>query len=174
VLVVDNLADAADSLAILLRLWGYDAAVCYDGAAALEVAPTYRPQAVLLDVGMPGLDGFEVSRRLRGRPDCASIVIIGVSGYGDENSCSRARLAGFAHYLLKPVEPYLLQELLSRVTRAAEFATPEVVKQDDGTDSEPPPFPVSGQLPTHPRYLRQEEPVVTQCGSLSSGGLPPT
>jgi len=115
ILVVDNLADAADSMAMLLGLWGYDAKVSYDGAAALAVAMTYRPHIVLLDVGMPGIDGFEVSRLLRAQPALADTVVIGLSGWASESHRSRGRLAGFDHYLVKPAEPDLLQELLSRV-----------------------------------------------------------
>jgi CheY-like chemotaxis protein len=115
VLVVDNLADAADSMAMLVGLWGYDVKVSYDGAAALAVASTYRPQVVLLDVGMPGIDGFEVARRLRAQPALADTVIIGLSGWTTETHRSRGRLAGFDHYVVKPAELDLLQELLSRV-----------------------------------------------------------
>jgi len=148
VLVVDNLADAADCLAMLLRLWGYDVQACYGGAEALEIARKYRPQVVLLDIGMPDMDGFEVSRRLRDQAALAGIVIIAISGYGNESERSRGRLAGFDHHLLKPVEPCLLQELLSRITSAADLAT-----------SETQAFPaivsacfVSGNSPTRPVF----------------------
>jgi DNA-binding response OmpR family regulator len=115
VLVVDHLADAADSLAMLLRLWEYAPAVCYDGPAALETASVFRPSVVLLDVGMPGMDGCQVARRLRERPGSAHVVIIGVTGYGDEAHRNQARLAGVDHYLLKPTDPDRLRALLGRV-----------------------------------------------------------
>ncbi len=112
ILVVENLADAADSMAILLRLWGHDTKVCYDGTAALGAALTYLPDVVLLDIGMPDLDGFSVARLLRARPEFASTSLIAITGYGGEAYRSRAQEAGFDHYLLKPVGLDHLQELL--------------------------------------------------------------
>jgi two-component system CheB/CheR fusion protein len=117
ILAVDDDADTADSFAMLLRLWGYDACACYDGPAAMQAAGAHLPQAVLLDVGMPGMDGFQVARLLRRRPELANIAIIGISGYTGEAYRRRAREAGFDHYLLKPVGPNDLGELLGRVTR---------------------------------------------------------
>jgi two-component system OmpR family response regulator len=133
VLVVDNVADAADCLALLLRLWGYDAEACYGGAAALEVARADRPQAVLLDVGMPGMDGFQVAQRLRAQPGLADTVVIGITGYGDEACRTQARAVGFDHYLLKPVEPDHLRELLAGAASGrAGCVTPNGMKQQDG------------------------------------------
>ena len=157
VLVVDNLADAADCLAMLLELWGYDTQVCYDGYAALDLVRTYRPQVVLLDVGMPGLDGFEVARRLRDRPECVSTALIAITGYADANNRSRAREAGFDHYLLKPVEPDFLQELLEGVTSDAACSMALAGPPEDGDNWGTPSFPsivsacfASGQLLTQP------------------------
>jgi CheY-like chemotaxis protein len=112
IVVVDDLADAANSLALLLALWGHDAKVCYSGAAALDTARTHQPEVVLLDVGLPRMDGFEVARRLREQPELASTTIIGISGYGDEASRTCARQAGFDHYLLKPIDLDYLNWLL--------------------------------------------------------------
>jgi CheY-like chemotaxis protein len=130
ILVVDDLADAADSLALLLELWGYAAEVCYDGATALGTARTCRPRVVLLDVAMPRIDGFQVAQRLRAQPEFADTVIIGITGYGDEANRSRARLAGMDHYLLKPVDLDDLQALLGRVAPArVAFEMPNRVRQ---------------------------------------------
>ncbi len=112
ILVVDDLVDAADSYAILLELWGYDTRVCYDGATALETARAFRPQAVLLDVAMPGMDGLQVARRLRGWPEFATTAIIGISGYCGATYRSQALQAGFDRYLAKPVDPDGLRDLL--------------------------------------------------------------
>src|SRR4051812_35310822 len=84
ILVVDDSADGADSMALLLKLWGHDVEVCYGGPKALEAALGCKPRVVLLDVGMPGVHGFEVARRLREQPEVAGAVIIGVTGYADE------------------------------------------------------------------------------------------
>src|SRR5438105_8865 len=115
ILVVDDSADTADSFAMLLGLWGYAAAVSYDGAAALETARIFQPGIVLLDIGMPGMDGFQVARQFRAQPDSANIVLIAVSGYADEAHHNRARLVGFDHYLVKPVDLDSLRALLGRV-----------------------------------------------------------
>jgi CheY-like chemotaxis protein len=112
VLVVDDLADEADTLATALRLWRYDAEGCPAGTLALEIARTYRPHVALLDITMPGMSGVEVARCLREEPALVNTLIIGVGGYGDK-AC-RARVEGFDHYLLKPVDLDRLQELIGR------------------------------------------------------------
>ena len=115
VLVVDNVADTADSCVYLLRLWGYEADACYAGSSALEAARAYQPQAVLLDIGMPGMDGFEVVRRLREQPALRQTVLIALTGYANEACRLRAQESGFQHFLVKPVDPDDLRELLLRV-----------------------------------------------------------
>jgi two-component system CheB/CheR fusion protein len=133
ILVVDDLADAADSLALLLGLWGYAAEVCYDGATALETTRTRRPRVVLLDVAMPRMDGFQVAQRLREQPEFADTVIIGITGYGDEAHYSRARLVGMDHYLVKPVDLDDLRALLGRVAPARPaFEMPKRVRRSQG------------------------------------------
>ncbi len=112
--MVDDIADAADILAILLRHWGYDAKACYGGLAALEVARSYRPDVVLLDVGMPGVDGFRVALGIREMPGSEGTVIIGISGHADQVCRARANATGFDHYLIKPVDPVHLRGLMAR------------------------------------------------------------
>ncbi len=114
-LVVDDIADAADILAVLMRLWGYDAKACYGGVAALAVARSYRPHVVLLDVGLPGVDGFRVALGLREMSGSQGTVIIGISGHADAVCRARARATGFDHYLIKPADPVHLRGLLARV-----------------------------------------------------------
>jgi len=113
-LVVDDNADAATSLALLLRFSGHEVHVAHDGEAALRVAETALPDAVLLDVGMPGMDGYEVARRLRERPATRGVVIIAVTGYGAEADRSRGRAAGFDYHLTKPIELASVENLLAQ------------------------------------------------------------
>jgi DNA-binding response OmpR family regulator len=114
ILIVDDMADAADSYAMLFEMWGYAVQVCYDGASALTIARTYLPGIILLDIGMPGMDGFEVAQRLREQPELADTTIIGSTGHMSEAYRMRAREAGFDHYLLKPVDLDQLEALLCR------------------------------------------------------------
>jgi CheY-like chemotaxis protein len=116
VLVVDDLADAADTLVWLLTSWGYDAVASYGGAAAVEAASLHPPDVVLLDLGMPGMDGFKVAQRLREKPRCETSVFIAVTGYGPATCGDGAREAGFDYYLLKPIDPDQLRQLLIQVT----------------------------------------------------------
>jgi len=130
ILVVDDLEDAADSCAMLLEMWGYTAAVCYDGATALEAAQVFRPRVVLLDIGLPHMDGFQVAQRLREQPGFGNTVIIGITGHGEAAYHRRAHLAGFDHYLLKPVDLDHLQALLGRAAPSRPmFEMPEDIRQ---------------------------------------------
>jgi len=135
ILVVDDLADATDSMTLLLGLWGYDAEGCYDGPSALKTAVTYRPHVVLLDVAMPRMDGFQVARRLRALLELANTVIIGISGYANESYSRRARAAGFDRFLVKPVEPCLLEELLNHVASGAGLPDDGGARQQAGAVS---------------------------------------
>lgn len=103
ILVVDDNADTASGLARLLKLLGNDVRMAHSGPAALLEARSYRPDIVLLDIGLPGMDGYEVARSLR-REGFDQTVIIAVSGYGDETAQQRSRQSGFDHHLVKPVD----------------------------------------------------------------------
>jgi CheY-like chemotaxis protein len=114
-LVVDDNGDAAESLALLLHCAGAEVRSVNDGPAALEVAASgFAPQAVLLDLGMPGMDGFEVARRLREDPAQAGLEIIALTGWGQEEDRRRTREAGFDHHLTKPVDIDQLIGMLGR------------------------------------------------------------
>jgi CheY-like chemotaxis protein len=113
ILVVEDLRDAADSMAILLKLWGYRPAIAYDGEHACELATALRPDVVLLDIGLPGMDGCEVARRLRQLPQTANSLLVAISGYGREADVQRCKEAGIDRHFLKPVEPGELQRLLA-------------------------------------------------------------
>jgi len=112
VLVVDDNRDLAESLGMVLRLWGHDVKVVYDGPGALAAAREYRPDVVFLDIGLPGLDGYEVARRLRGPLGFRDARVVAITGYGREEDRRKAREAGFDVHLTKPVDPEELQKLL--------------------------------------------------------------
>jgi signal transduction histidine kinase len=112
VLVVDDNRDAADSLALLLNLDGYKVDVANDGATALSEAVRFQPEVVLLDIGMPGMDGYEVARELRAGDPTRSMRLIALTGYGQPDDRERARATGFDEYLTKPVDPERLRKVL--------------------------------------------------------------
>jgi two-component system CheB/CheR fusion protein len=113
VLVVDDNVDTAESLAMLLRLKGHDVQVAYDGLLALETARSFHPEVILLDIGLPGLDGYQVAARLRRRRRTAGSLLVALTGYGQEEDQHRARHAGFDHHLTKPVDPQVIYEMLA-------------------------------------------------------------
>jgi PAS domain S-box-containing protein len=113
ILVVDDSADAADSLAMMLRLDGHDVRVARDGPRALELAAADPPDVALLDIGMPGMDGYEVARRFRADPALRDVLLVAVTGWGQEDDRRRTREAGFDHHLVKPVETGVLESLLA-------------------------------------------------------------
>jgi PAS domain S-box-containing protein len=118
VLVVDDNVDAAESLALLLSLSGHEVRVAYTGPAALEVAMKDPPEMVLLDIGLPEMDGYEVAERIRKEPALAHTVLVAVTGYGQARDQLRAGAVGFNHYLVKPVDPDQLEQLVDTVARA--------------------------------------------------------
>ena len=112
VLVVDDNVDAARTLAQLLRDMGHRVEVAYDGPTALACAQRMPPDVVLLDIGLPGMDGFEVARDLRGRASTARARIVAITGYGQDADRQRAQAAGFDRLMVKPVAPEALLRLL--------------------------------------------------------------
>jgi CheY-like chemotaxis protein len=116
VLVVDDNHDSADTMAELVRIWGYEVRTAHDGPAALECARSFRPNVVLLDVGLPGMDGYELARRLRAE-GLAGDLLVSVTGYGQEEDRRKAEEAGFDHHLTKPVNPDTLQRLVAQEDR---------------------------------------------------------
>jgi DNA-binding response OmpR family regulator len=113
VLVVDDNTDAADSLAMLLQVRGDEVRIAYDGEEALVAEDEFRPQVVLLDIGMPKLSGYDVARRLRALRG-AAVFIIAITGWGQEEDRQRAREAGFDHHFTKPVDYAALLEVIDR------------------------------------------------------------
>jgi CheY-like chemotaxis protein len=114
VLVVDDNVDTAHGLARLLQRRGHEISLAHDGMQALERSREVSPEAILLDIGLPGIDGFEVVRRLRAEGCCPDTLIIAVTGYGQEEDRLRATEAGFDYHLVKPVDLEELSELLRK------------------------------------------------------------
>jgi CheY-like chemotaxis protein len=118
VLVVDDNTDAAESLHMLLEAMGHAARIANDGIAALDMFAADKPDLVILDIGMPGMDGYEVARRLRARPDCSDVRIVALSGYAQEADRRNSAQAGFDAHLVKPVDLATLAALLANSSRA--------------------------------------------------------
>ena len=114
ILVVDDNLDSAESLALLLGLQGHEVSTATDGPAAVTTARSFRPEIVFLDIGLPGIDGYEVARRIRAEPDLAGTVLIAMTGYGQEEDVRQAMAAGFDRHLVKPVDFAEIETLLRR------------------------------------------------------------
>jgi two-component system CheB/CheR fusion protein len=114
VLVVEDSRDAAATLCLLLRGLGHEVHMAHDGPAALEAARQHRPDVVLLDIGLPHMDGYEVAQRLRQQPETQGAVLVAMTGFGQEEDRRRSAAAGFDHHLVKPVDPQELQQFLTR------------------------------------------------------------
>ena len=115
ILVVDDNHDSADSLGLLLSLLGNEVRVVHDGLTAVDVASEFQPRVVLLDIGLPALNGYEAAQRIRQQPGGNQAVLIAVTGWGQEVDRNRSKEAGFDHHLVKPVDPDALTRLLASV-----------------------------------------------------------
>jgi CheY-like chemotaxis protein len=113
VLIVDDNEDGAGSLAMLLGLEGHDTHTAHDGLAALEAVERLRPDAVLLDIGLPGLNGYEVCRRIRQQPWGRNVVLVALTGWGKDEDRQKSAAAGFDSHLVKPVDHGVLSGLLA-------------------------------------------------------------
>jgi PAS domain S-box-containing protein len=112
VLVVDDNVDAAESAAMLLRFLGHDVELAYDGNSALDKVRCFRPEIVLLDIGLPGMSGYDVARALRALPEYRGLVIVAVTGYGQEEDRRRSKEAGIDYHMTKPLAPNVLTALV--------------------------------------------------------------
>ena len=112
ILVADDNEDSAASLAMMLEIMGHEVRTAADGLTAFEAASAYRPDAILLDIGMPRLNGYETCRLLREQPWGQGILLLALTGWGQDDDKRRSREAGFDHHLVKPIEPAMLQKLL--------------------------------------------------------------
>jgi PAS domain S-box-containing protein len=122
VLVVDDSTDSAQSLARLLHRWGHEVHIAYDGPSALDAAQATAPEVVLLDIGLPGMSGYEVARRLRQEPGRDATVLIALTGYGQASDRHEASTAGFDQHLVKPVDVGVLRALVATIERRADVS----------------------------------------------------
>jgi PAS domain S-box-containing protein len=116
ILVVDDLRDSAESLARLLRIEGNEVRTAHDGLEAVAVAADFRPDLVLMDIGMPSMDGYEACRRIRNLPFGGEVILVAVTGWGQAEDRRKTNAAGFDHHMVKPVEPVAIERLLQRLT----------------------------------------------------------
>jgi CheY-like chemotaxis protein len=114
VLIADDNVDSATVLAILLRASGHEVHTVHDGIAALEASESFRPDLVILDIGMPKLNGYDVARQIRSRRD-SDMMLVAVTGWGQEQDKRRSREAGFDHHLTKPVDLVALEKILAEM-----------------------------------------------------------
>ena len=122
VLVVDDDRDIATGTEMILRAMGHDVRVAHDGAEALEIAAAFHPEAALVDLGMPNMNGYLLARKLREWRWTRDAVLIAVTGWGGERERARAKDAGFDHHLLKPAAPERIAELLAAIGPATSTA----------------------------------------------------
>jgi PAS domain S-box-containing protein len=115
ILIVDDNADAAKTLAVLLKANGHDAQTVFDGPSAIEAAREYRPHLILLDIGLPGMNGFEVAKKVRTDEDLQEVVLVALTGYGQESDKQLSQEAGFNHHLVKPADFNKIKQILETV-----------------------------------------------------------
>jgi CheY-like chemotaxis protein len=113
ILVVDDLAPSAETLMTLLEMEGFEVRVAHEGLTALQIAQEFRPDVVLLDIGLPGMNGFEVASRLRSQPESAHALLIALTGYGEAESRLRSAQAGFDFHMVKPADVNLLLSMIA-------------------------------------------------------------
>jgi CheY-like chemotaxis protein len=113
VLVADDNADSALSLAMILKFMGHETQTAHDGLTALELAETFRPEVAILDLGMPRLNGYELCHRIRQQPWGKSMLLVALTGWGQEDDRRRTQEAGFDHHIVKPIDTATLQRLLA-------------------------------------------------------------
>lgn len=112
-LIVDDNRDTAESLSMLLELMGHEVRMAHDGLAAIDVAAEFQPDGVLLDIGLPKLNGYDTARRIREQSWGQAMHLIAVTGWGQDNDRTQAKAAGFDHHLTKPIDIQTLVKLLS-------------------------------------------------------------
>jgi CheY-like chemotaxis protein len=122
VLIVDDNQDAADTLAVLAGVWGYEARVAYNGPAALALVREYTPDCVFLDLGMPRMDGYTLARELRKEPALEAATLVALTAYSSENFIRRAEEAGFDYFLTKPADPGELERVFRMMAQALKLA----------------------------------------------------
>jgi CheY-like chemotaxis protein len=120
VLVVEDNRDVAESLKLLLELFGHRVCVAHDGIEALDSARAHRPGVMLVDIGLPEIDGYEVARRVRGEPALRDVTLVALTGYARDEDRQAALTAGFDLHLVKPIDPEKLEQMIRSVGGRAE------------------------------------------------------
>jgi signal transduction histidine kinase/ActR/RegA family two-component response regulator len=113
ILVVDDNVDAAELTATLLSMWGHEVRTLHDGPSVLTATESFQPELILLDIGLPGMSGYDVARELRQRPACKGIVLAAMTGYGQDKDRNKSQEAGFDYHLTKPIDPNLLEAFVA-------------------------------------------------------------
>jgi signal transduction histidine kinase/ActR/RegA family two-component response regulator len=162
ILVADDNKDSAMSLEIMLRLDGHEVQTAYDGVDALEVAERFRPDVILLDIGMPRLDGYATAFQLRQRPWARNVRLVALTGWGQEEDKRRAHDAGFDYHLVKPVDPELLARALAQKNPSSPDPKPT-------PDTEPDPAPIEEPDPPD-NEVRDPTREVPKVGSRDAPG----
>jgi CheY-like chemotaxis protein len=138
VLVVDDNVGSATILAKLVtKLWSHEVVVAHDGLSALDLAQKHRPQIVLLDIGLPGMDGYEVAKQLRGQPQFAETLIVALTGYGLDADRLRSADAGFDKHLVKPISVSVLEELFAHAKLTGQVGKTPSESVHAGPESHP-------------------------------------
>ena len=122
VLVVDDHRDGADSAVLLLQVWGHDAVAAYTAEQALKLAESFDPDVVLMDIGLPRTDGFEVAKQIKER--CPGAKMVALTGFTREHIVRRSKEAGFAEHLTKPADPAVLKDVVETQCEKASERTP--------------------------------------------------
>jgi PAS domain S-box-containing protein len=133
ILVVDDNWDSVDSLATMLRMMGNEVRTAHDGIEAVQAARTFQPEWILMDIGLPGLNGFDAARQIRGSPGGSVITMVAVTGWGQEEDRRRSKEAGFNHHIVKPVDPTVLEELLAGFGSPGKGASPLLTPARENT-----------------------------------------
>jgi CheY-like chemotaxis protein len=133
VMIVDDSVDGAESMSVLLEMLGHEVRVLYDGASAISAAPDFKPEVVILDIGLPDLDGYHVARALRSQPETAGALLIALTGYGQESDRQRTRAAGFDHHLVKPASLEDVERVIATDGENGQPRNPGVELRTDAT-----------------------------------------
>jgi len=138
VLVVDDNKDAANSLCMLLRIWGYDCLAAYDGLEGLEAARMYQPDCLILDIAMPHMDGYTLAQQVRQQPGLQQAKLVALTAYSDDWHTRRVWDAGFDFYLVKPADPFELERILEMLDEVVRLTsrTEELARQNVAIASE--------------------------------------
>jgi CheY-like chemotaxis protein len=133
VLVVEDYVDGAHTMAQLLSVMGHEVQEAFNGIDALRVAADFQPDLILLDIGLPELNGYEVAKQIRENEDTKNIIIAALTGYGRESDRQEAALAGCDHHFTKPIEPHQLISLLSTLPHVADSESNRTCSNCDGS-----------------------------------------